>query len=359
MNESIGAIIGLSNVMTAARARVAPGPALDGQDALRQRVRSRALRALEGREAFIQDAFVAGRRVRLFTNSHHLADFWKENLPGEGDWRERNPGAPPAEPALRVHAAVGVAGEAEASYADARRAEVYLLNTSYYGDLRACTMEALARVIGAEGRLVHGAALQAGSRGIALLYPKELILPTPTWGIMELPDARFIADGWFLLDREGRLRALEKGVYFRACTVASYPALIPKLLMARFENVGTLAPADLERQGPAAQEILDGLRESDPSGRMSGLPSERGREMILRLTSGRDARCLLSASVLFGASRLADGVRVDAAFRLLAGKGGPLAVPEPVDGFPCPGYALRPEMSTGHPREVARLIART
>ena len=85
MSESPGVLLGLSNVLTKARVRVPAGPDLDAQPALRERLHTLARRALEGRESFIEDAVLHGRRVRLFTNSHHLADFWRDNFPGEGE----------------------------------------------------------------------------------------------------------------------------------------------------------------------------------------------------------------------------------------------------------------------------------
>ncbi len=359
MSESIGALIGLSNVLTRTRTRVKPGPSLDGEAALRERVRSRALRALEGREAYIQDALIFGRRVRLFTNSHHLADFWKDNFHTEQEWREQH-GAPPSRtPSVCVHAAIGVEEEAEASYADPVRGEAYLINTSYYGDLRACTMESLARVLAPEGRLFHGSAVQVAGRGLAVLYPKEVIVPTPSWGLLELAGSKFIADGWLLLDAKGQMHALEKGVYFRTCTVEHYPDLIPRILGAKFENVPPPDAAGLDQRAEAAQTVLDEIRRRDTSGRLRSLPSERGREMILRWTSGSDGRCLAPAATLFGAGRLLASAPVDAVFALRADKDGPVAVPSPIDHFPCPGYEVRPAVVTGHPRDVSRLIART
>jgi hypothetical protein len=359
MTESAGVLIGLSNVLTSARARAAAGPPLDGHAAIRDRVRSRALRALEGRECRIEDVIVHGRRLRLLTNSHHLADFWRENFASETQWRETQGPPPPRQPAVTVHAAVGLEGEPEASYADAGRSEAYLVNSSWYGDLRACAMEALARVLAPEGRVLHGAAAEVAGRGLLVIYPKEVILPTPTWGLLELPGSKFLADGWLFLAKDGRVLALERGVYFRACTVAHYPDLVPRLLGARFENVPDPDPAELERRGPEAQALLDRLREADPSGRLRSMPSERGRELIVRLTTGTDARALASAASLFGASRVIGALRPDAAFALQAGKGGPLAEPAAFEGLPCPAFAVRPEVHTGHPREVARVIART
>src|SRR5437667_7385837 len=113
MSESPGTLIGLSNVMTGSAVRVAAGPDLDATPGLRDRLRTHAMRALEGRDSFIQDAVIMGRRVRLFSNSHHLADFWKENWLGEGEWRAMIGRPPEHDPALTIHAIIGAAAEPE------------------------------------------------------------------------------------------------------------------------------------------------------------------------------------------------------------------------------------------------------
>jgi hypothetical protein len=102
--------------MTRARTRVAAGVDPDANPALLERLRTRAARAIEGRESFIQDAVVLGKRIRLFSNSHHLADFWRENWPGEGEWKETTGQTVAREPALVVHAMINVEGEPEASW---------------------------------------------------------------------------------------------------------------------------------------------------------------------------------------------------------------------------------------------------
>src|SRR5262249_42333150 len=140
MSETPGTLIGISNAVTRARARVPQGLDPDSNAALYERLRTHAARAIEGRESYIHDAVVLGKRVRLFSNSHHLADFWRENWPTEAEWRESTGQVVSREPALVVHAMINVSGEPEAAYVSVARQEVFLFNTSYYGDLRGCTM---------------------------------------------------------------------------------------------------------------------------------------------------------------------------------------------------------------------------
>ncbi|HXX94090.1 MAG TPA: hypothetical protein VEN81_10675, partial [Planctomycetota bacterium] len=313
MNEKPGTLIGLSNVMTRVSARTAPGPDPDAQPGLRDRLRTRAMRALEGRESYIHDAIVLGRRVRLFSNSHHLADFWKENWPGEADWKVHTGSPLPREAILTVHAMIDVEGEPEASYFSASQNEVYLFNTSYYADLRACTMEALGRTLLAEGRFLHGTAVESGGRMLLCLYPKEVIHPTPAWGLLEAPGSRLLGDGWLFRDTAGRLSAIEKGLYLRTSFVESYPDHAAKLLRSKFENVPDATPALADPKMPFLQGLLEGAARNDPRGVLRGLPTDRQKDLLLRLIVSPDSRVLVDPAAILGKSRLLRGPAAPAA----------------------------------------------
>jgi hypothetical protein len=358
MSETPGTLIGLSNVLTQASARGATGPDPDADPALRERLRTHALRAIEGRESFIHDAVVLGKRVRLFTNSHHLADFWRENWFSEGDWKEATGQTVPHEPALIVHAMINVEAEPEASYFSLARQEVYLFNTSWYGALRACTMEALGRLIGKAGFIVQAAAVEINGRGLALVSPKETLPPTPLWGLMELPGAKFVGDGWLALEPSGRLHALEKGVYFRTSVLESYPALAARILFSKFENVADLAPGLADQKAELAEALDESARRHDPLHSLRGLPAERTRLLLLRLATSPEARAIVSAEALFGKRNVARTTTAAAAFALRPGNGEAVQ-PAAVEPFPCPGYEIQVGAVPGHPREVARLIAAT
>lgn len=358
MSETPGTLIGLSNVVTKARARVPAGSDPDGSPALLERLRTHAARAIEGRESFIHDAVVLGKRVRLFSNSHHLADFWQENWPTEGEWREATGQVVAHEPALVVHAMINVNGEPEASYLSLARQEVYLFNTSYYGDLRACTMEALGRLIGKAGYILHAAAVEIHGRGLAIVYPREVIHPTPTWGLMEIAGTKFVADGWLALEPSGRLHALEKSLYLRTSVLSSYPHYASRLLFSKFENVPDLTPAIEDSMAAAAEALDEAARQSDPHRSLRGLPPERTRPQMMRLVASPDARAMASAAALFGKPRILRTTTAVNAFALKPGEGEPV-LPAAVEPFPCPGYEVRVGAVSGHPREVAKLIAAT
>jgi hypothetical protein len=358
MSESAGTLIGISNVLTRAQSRVAPGLDPDANPALLERLRTHAARAIEGRESFIHDAVVLGKRIRLFSNSHHLADFWRENWFTEAEWKESTGQTVAREPALVVHAMINVEAEPQASYVSVARQEAYLFNTSWYGDLRACAMEAMGRLIGKAGFLLHAAAVEINGRGLALVYPKEVIHPTPTWGLMEMQGAKFVADGWLALEPSGRVHAIEKGLYFRTSVLQSYPQHAARVLFSKFENVPDLTPAIEDSKAAVAEGLDEAARRHDPQQGLRGLPPERTRPQLMRLVASPDPRAIVPAASLFGKPRVLRSATVANAFALKAGPGEAVH-PAAVEPFPCPGYEICVGAVPGHPREVARLIAAT
>jgi hypothetical protein len=360
MSESPGTLIGLSNVLTASKARPPAGADPDADAGLRDRLHVRSLRALEGREAFIHDAVIHGHRVRLYTNSHHLADFWRDHWPTEAEWLRAAGRAVLHAPVLTVYAIIHESEESEAAYVSGSGGEVYLFNTSFYGALRAATLDALARNRHFAGiRLVHGGMVEIGDRGVALNYPVEVIHPTPVWGLMENPGTRFLAEGWFAVEGDGQACALEKQLYVRTSLVASYPKYEPLLRLSKFENVPDPTPALIDRGMAAAQPVVEYAAQHPSRAAFAHLPPEKAREIAIRLTASDDSRVLVAPAALFGKSRIAAGpVTPAVAFALRAGRGETLR-PAPVEPFTCAGYELHVGSVAGPPLEVARLIART
>lgn len=358
MSETAGTLIGQSNVMTRLRGRVSPGPDPDGDPGLLERLRTHAARGIEGRESFIHDAVILGKRVRLFSNSHHLADFWRENWWTEHEWRGATGQAVPREPSLVVHAMIHVPSEPEASFVSLARQEAFLFNTSYYGDLRATAMETLGRLIGKAGFVLHAAAVEINGRGLALVYPKEVIHPTPTWGLMEVQGSSFVADGWIALEPSGRLHALEKSLYVRTSVLSSYPEYASRILFAKFENVPDVTPDQVDAKAAQAEALDAAARRSDPSHSLRGLPPERSRLQLLRLIAASDSRAMVPAETLFGKKRIRRVTTAAAAFALRSGGDEPVH-PAAVEPFPCPGYEVAVGAVPGHPRELAKLIAAT
>ena len=344
--ESPGVLIGMSNVLTARASRAPRGgePAAEARDLLRTLAR----RALEGRESFIHDAVLAGRRARLFTTSHHLHDFFHDNFPTVAEWKAATGKDVPSAPAFTLWAPTGVSEVPEGSCVSGT--EGFLFNTAWYNDLRALAMECLARSMVLEGHVLHAGAAEVAGRGFVWRYPKEVIHPTPTWGLLELPDTKLIADGWVVVDADGRVQALERRLYLRTSVVASYPALLPRILKAKFENV----PA----RGGDASAILSEAFRFDSARALASLPPERALEITARLAVSHEARMMIDPAALVGRSRVGGILKADAAFALKEGEGAALEAGA-VEPFPCKGFTLNVSALRGHPREVAKLIARS
>ena len=332
--ESPGVLIGLSNVLTSRRERVPRSGQADA--AAFDRLRTRARRALEGREAYINDAVLLGRRVRLFSNSHHLADFWRDLFPIETEWRAATGRDVDPSPVLTVHAAVGVEDEPAASHSAG--AEVFLFNTSYFQDLRACVLEAIGRVAAPQGALVHGGAVDLSGRGLAWTYPAELIHPTPTWGLMEAAGAKLVTDGWLLHEGGGRVRAVERRLYVRAALVETYPALANRLVRAKFENVPALDAAQADALAARAEATLEGALAADPRAALRAWPRAKALDFVARLIADPVARVLVDPAELYGKGRVTATASVASAFALQAGGGD--GAPAAVAPFPGSGWRL-------------------
>jgi hypothetical protein len=353
VSETPGTLIGLSNAMTAARSRVPSGTALD--PAVRDRLRTRARREIEAEESYIEDAIIAGRRVRLFSNSHHLADFWRENWLSEREWSGLTGVPVPPEPALTVWAMIRAGAERPGSHVGP--GEAFLFNTSYYADLRATAMEALGRTVESEGlKILHAGAVALDGRLLVTLYPKELIHPTPPWSLMELPASRFMADGWIAVDAQGRVSAIERRPYVRTSLLASYPGHAGAMIASKFENVPDLSPEIVDRGLVAAQALLEAAQARDTRRALRSLPADRARDLILRLVASRDSRAMVDPAALFGKARVARGPsRPAAVFELKAAAGTPVE-PTSNPAFRCPAHVVHVNSVGG---DLARLLART
>lgn len=358
--EKPGILVGLSNIVTRSRGRAPRGPDPASDPGLRDRLRTRARRALEGSEAYIHDAVVFGRRVRLFTNSFHLADFWRENFFAEAEWRARV-GPPPerGRTDLAVHAMIDVPEEAEASYVSPSLGEVYLFNTSWYGDLRACALEALDAKLAPGARIFHGGAVVRGNRTAVFLYPREVIHPTPVWGLLEeFPDAHLGAEGWFGADAQGRVHPLEKGLYLRTTLLEHYPRYAGRVLSAKFENVPDPEPDAAQAARAKAQAVCQAALAAEPHGPLRGIPAERAREILLRLLASPEARLMVGVEALVGKARLARGpLSPTAVFRLEAAADGEPFRPARVEPFAGPTFEVRWGALPAEPREAARRVA--
>jgi hypothetical protein len=212
-----GTPIGTGNVITRSRRPAAArDAAVDRVEGRRDELVGAAVEHIVERArtgpVWIRDAVIHGVRARLVTDSPHLQEFWTANWHGPQGWRRAAELVPPPAPALTTYAIAGAPGQPQAAAYSRRTNTIVLLNTSYYGDLRALVLGAVGRML-AEERGVHtvrGTCVTQGGRGVLLMGPSGIGKSALGYGMLaERPDTALCADGWVHLrytiaTRDGR-----------------------------------------------------------------------------------------------------------------------------------------------------------
>jgi len=183
---------------------------------------ARATRAA-GAPVFIRDAVIHGVRVRCFTNSPHLEEFWRLNWFDAAEWAALTGQPAPWRPGVRIYAFAGPNGQggAPAAYYSRRESTVVFFNTAYYGQLKSWVLGAVGRLLAdTEGvHSIHGAAVKHGQSGVLFIAPTGTGKSTSSYGLMTdgletwgPGSARFHSDDWvyvryFFPTRQGGLVA--------------------------------------------------------------------------------------------------------------------------------------------------------
>jgi hypothetical protein len=146
------------------------------------------------------DVVIHGVRVRAFTNMPHLYDFWTENWFTADEWQQVTGKSAPDEPAVTVYA-LGHVPEEIAAYYSREKSTIVFFNTSYYGQLKSWVLGAVGRVLADELGIhsIHGAAVDAGGKGILFIAPTGTGKSTASYGLMRLPGSAFHSDDWVYL----------------------------------------------------------------------------------------------------------------------------------------------------------------
>lgn len=199
-----GGVAGVQNVITRTQSALALCDRnVDARPARRQGLLATAIHFVRQHASQIleKDVILHGCRVRLWTNSHHLADFWQDNWFSPEEW-ERSVGLPaPAEPRVLAYALCGVPTEPEGAYYSPAMDTVFLFNTASYEILQNWVLGAVARVLAVETGVhsVHGSCLEYHEQGILLVAPSNSGKSTCCYGLMALSTARFHSDEWVFL----------------------------------------------------------------------------------------------------------------------------------------------------------------
>lgn len=351
--ELPGVLLGTSNVLIRARGpapRIEPD--LDANPRRREEVWESCRRAMEGPELFIEDAIVHGVRIRLTTNSFHVADFWKENWHNPLDWRARTGFEPPS-PDASIFLFDHVENVAEQILWSRRRREVFVFNNNHYGQVRSAALwlaggvselggivPGTLRVCGGRGTFQAGADLGSVPRGSSHVYHGTVLLrpacPLRPSGRRVTPVASGDLHGEALrnalggLDPAARVRVLaldgeslevraedldtgrmgffaypgERACLLRADAVLQFPWVLGAWLEARFVNVPN-EPAGAEEG--KAEAVIDRALASGHLSRIREFPRRALRQAVLRLLSAPDAWAMVPQTALFGESALLVG----------------------------------------------------
>jgi hypothetical protein len=201
--EWSGTPIAVSNVVTRTKSRTAlKDKTLDKDPAYRDALvaRAQAYAAAQGDSVHAHDVVIHGVRVRAFTNMPHLYDFWTQNWFAVDEWRQVTGKSAPQEPAVTVYA-LGHVPEDIAAYYSREKSTIVFFNTSYYGQLKSWVLGAVGRVLADELGIhsIHGAAVDAGDKGILFIAPTGTGKSTASYGLMRLPGSAFHSDDWVYL----------------------------------------------------------------------------------------------------------------------------------------------------------------
>ena len=210
-----GTPLGLSNTITRTKSRTSVyDKTIDSAPGKREALLNSALQWMVDHpgQTTAFDVVIHGIRVRAYTNSPHLIDFWRDNWFSPNDWQAATGVPPPERPAVTVLAFGGVADQPEAAYYSRAANMVIFFNTSYYGQLKSWVLGAVGRVLADEYGIhsLHCAGVELDGQGVIYIAPTGTGKSTSSYGLMQYPNTRFHSDDWVYVrylyqTRDGRL----------------------------------------------------------------------------------------------------------------------------------------------------------
>src|SRR5581483_8505683 len=166
-----GTPLGLSNTITRTKSRTKLyDKTIDARPGMREDLLNSALQWMTDHpgQTAAADVIIHGVRVRAYTNSPHLIDFWRDNWFSPEEWRQATGVEPPARPKVTVLAFGGVEDQPEAAYYSRLSNLVLFFNTSYYGQLKSWVLGAVGRVLADEYGIhsLHCAGVELDGQGV-------------------------------------------------------------------------------------------------------------------------------------------------------------------------------------------------
>ncbi len=119
----------------------------------------------------------------------------------------------------------------------------FLTNVDYYGWVKSIALAVTGDVLEDEHEIysVHGAAIDIGGTGVAIIAPSGTGKTTHSWGLLRLPDARLVTDDWFfvrMFDRGPLAFGSEKNCYIEADIGKIWGEYLPIVGRTTFDKRG-------------------------------------------------------------------------------------------------------------------------
>jgi len=197
----------------------------------------------------VDDAYLNGLNIRLYTNIEHVHDFWCDNwwpftsliMPhgvvytiddgGKIPFRDIYDG-PMENPGVNV-----------GGFYNPETKTAIVLNNDYYGQTKPVALGIAADIFEDQFGIlsVHGASGGIGGKGFLLIAPTNAGKTTHSYGpAIHLPDGEFHQDDWIFVRFEGEKamgHASERNFYMRTNSIANFPWLEPIFRENKLENV--------------------------------------------------------------------------------------------------------------------------
>ncbi len=198
---------------------------------------------------YVDDAYLNGLNIRLYTNMEHVHDFWCENwwpyshtvMPhgliytiddgGKINFRDFYNG-PMEKPEVNT-----------GGFYDRETKTAIIFNNDYYGQTKPVALGIAADILEDQfGMLsVHGASGAVSGRGFLLIAPTNAGKTTHSYGpAIHHPEGEFHQDDWIFVSFEGGKAfgySSERKFYMRTNSIGNFPWLEPLFRENKLENV--------------------------------------------------------------------------------------------------------------------------
>lgn len=193
--------------------------------------RERIFEHYERRLSHSRKSEIYGCCIKLLTDDEKLRRTWEDNFYAASE-------------SIRSHGrliALHDPGMEDGVLYDAYTKTAFAFNLDYYGWIKSLALAIAGDILEDEHGIysVHGACIDVGGRGVALIAPSKTGKTTHSWGLLRMPDARLITDDWFfvrLSEKRHLAFGSEKNCYVDGDIAKIWPEYRPLVDRAKFDD---------------------------------------------------------------------------------------------------------------------------